>query len=278
MNPQAEESVAVITGASSGIGARVALELGRRRWNIVLAARRAERLDELAHRCEQAGGRAMPVPTDVADEGQVRELIARAAERFGRIDVLVNNAGFGHFGAVHEIADRDMRDVFDVNFFGVFYGCKAVAPVMIGQRSGHIFNLSSVIGKRGTPFHAAYCASKFAVGGLTDALRVELAPYDVRVTLVCPALTETEFFGKVRNGEARSRSDYLTRAKKMPPERVAGRIVRTIGKDAPEIVFTAGGKFLVLLGALWPEAADRIMKVYHDDLIRDLARLPQRKD
>ncbi|MCK4275887.1 MAG: SDR family oxidoreductase [Phycisphaerae bacterium] len=264
--------VVVITGASSGIGAETALAFARRGAGVVLAARRADRLAALVRDCQGVGGVAIGVTTDVAEADQVQALVAAAVEQFGRIDVMVNNAGYGQFGRVHELSDEDMRRIFDVNFFGVFYGCKAAAPVMIRQRSGHIFNISSIIGKRGSPFHGAYCATKFAVAGLTDSMRVELAHWGVRVTLVCPALTETQFSANVRDGEPRSESKYLTRAAKMPARKVALKIVEAVGKRRPQIVFTAGGKFLVAVNALWPSAADRIMKYYHDDLLGAIQR------
>jgi len=265
--------VAVVTGASSGIGAQTALALARRGWAVVLAARRAERLTEVAEKCRAGGGEAIVQVTDVADASQVERLVQMTVERFGRIDVMLNNAGYGHFGRVHEISERDMRRIFDVNFFGVFHGCKAAAPIMMRQKSGHIFNVSSVIGRRGSPFHGAYCATKFAICGLSDSLRLEMQPYGVKVTCVCPALTATEFFENVRAGQPRSKSDYLNRAKKMPAEKVAERIVRTIGRNKPRIVLTTGAKFLLLLDAVWPRAADRIMKIYHDDLVRALRRV-----
>ncbi len=264
--------VVVITGASSGIGAATALAFARGGSRVVLGARRADRLADVVRDCQGVGGVAIGVTTDVAQADQVQALVAAAVEQFGRIDVMVNNAGYGQFGRVHELSDEDMRRIFDVNFFGVFYGCKAAAPVMIRQRSGHIFNISSIIGKRGSPFHGAYCATKFAVAGLTDSMRVELAHWGVRVTLVCPALTETQFSANVRDGEPRSKSKYLTRAAKMPARKVALKIVEAVGKRRPQIVFTAGGKFLVAVNALWPSAADRIMKYYHDDLIGAIER------
>lgn len=268
---------AIVTGASSGIGAETALALAKSGYNLALAARRVDRLEALADRCNQLGVETLVQPTDVAEQSQVQELVDAAVSKFGRVDVMVNNAGFGQFGAVVDISEAEMREIFDVNFFGVFFGCKAVAPVMMAQRSGHIFNVSSVIGKRGSPFHAAYCASKFAVGGLSESLRVEMAPYNVKVTCVCPALTETEFFGQVRDGQVRSQSDYLAKARKMPADRVARKIVATIGKNKPELIFTAGGKFLVLINAIWPSGADRIMKLYHDDLARAMTRINPRK-
>jgi len=263
--------VAIVTGASSGIGMETALALARRGGTVVLAARRAERLEEVARQCRELGGEALAVPTDVADARQVDRLVERALDAFGRVDVMVSNAGFGVFGRVHETSEADMRDIFDVNFFGVFHGCRAVAPIMIRQRRGHIFNVSSVIGKRGAPFHGAYCATKFAVCGLTDSLRVELAPYGVRVTSVCPALTATEFSEHVRRPTAVETT--LGRiARRAPASVVARRITSSVGKSVPEIVFTTGGRFLTVLAAAWPRAADAMMKVYHDELVKALRR------
>lgn len=263
-----ERRVAVVTGASSGIGYETALAFARRAYAVVLAARRADRLDDLARRCRQAGGEALAVPTDVSQESQVEALVQRAVDAFGRLDVMVNNAGFGQGGQVHELTDRQMRDIFDVNFFGVFYGSRAAARVMIAQGGGHIFNVSSVIGKRGTPLNGAYCASKFAVGGLTESLRVELAPHKVRATLVCPGLTDTEFFDRVRGGSSKARVSFARFRTLMPAAKVARRIVSAVGKNVPEMVFTLGGKTLVLVSELFPRLADWLLGFYRDDLLR----------
>ena len=263
-----ESRVVVITGASRGIGAATAVEYARRGDAVVLAARDAESLTEAAKACRSAGGEALTVPTDVTERDQVEGLIAAAVERFGRVDVLVNNAGFGVHARVHETTERDMRDIFEANFFGLFFGCRAVAPVMIGQRAGHIFNVSSVIGRRGTPFSGAYCATKFAVCGLTEAMRVEMAPYDVRVTLVCPGLTDTGFFDRVRGSSSAKRSSFVRLRGLMPPEKVARRIVKRTGKRTPEMVFSIGGRLLIFINNRWPRLGDRMMKAYHDDLVK----------
>ena len=259
---------AIITGASSGIGRETALALARAGYAVVLAARRAERLEALAETCRAGGAEAAAVPTDVACERQVCDLVAGCVERFGRLDVMVNNAGYGLHSRVHETTAEQMQQIFQTNFFGVFFGCRAAAPVMIEQGGGHIFNVSSVIGKRGSPFNGAYCATKFAVCGLTDAMRVEMLDYNVRVTSVCPGLTDTAFFDSVHAGPARRKKSFARFRGLMPPEVVARRIVAAIGRNTPEIVFSTGGKVLALVAALSPRLADRMMKFYHDDLAR----------
>jgi short-subunit dehydrogenase len=267
-NP-AGRPVAVVTGASSGIGRETAFALARRGYVVFAAARRLERLEDVAAECDRLGGVGRAVRTDVAEREQVDALVAAAVGESGRLDVMVNNAGVGLFARVHETSEAEMRRIFAVNFHGVHHGCAAAAEVMIRQRCGHIFNVSSVIGKRGTPFHGAYCATKFAIRGLTDSLRVELAPYGVRVTCVCPSTTDTEFF----EGSPRARaagSSFARWTKPTAPEAIGRAIAAAVGKDRPEMVFTLGGKLLALIAALWPRAADRMMRAYHDDLARRL--------
>lgn len=247
------------------------MRLAERRYAVVLAARREDELERVAERCRRAGAHeAVVAPTDVTDERRVKELVDATAGRFGRLDVLVNNAGYGLHGAVHEITDEQMRRIFDVNFFGLFYGCRAAAPIMIRQGSGHVFNVSSVIGKRGTPMNGAYCATKFAVVGLTDSMRVELRPHGVNVTCVCPGMTDTDFFDRVegRRERRKTREPFQSLRTPQSPDVVARRIVATIGRYRPELIFTPGGKFLALVAPLSPRLADRIMETYRQGMLQ----------
>ena len=185
--------VVIVTGASSGIGRETALSFAREKARVVLAARRKERLQSLEREIQALGTEAVSVPTDVAHREQVEAMVRQAVERFGRVDILVNNAGSGLFALVEETTPEDMEAILRVNFLGTFYGIRAVLPLMRRQGSGHIMNVSSIIGKRGAPVFGAYCASKFAMVGLSESLRVELRGSGIGVSVICPVGTATEF-------------------------------------------------------------------------------------
>ena len=263
-----QRKVALVTGASAGIGLETALAFARRGYAVALAARRVDRLQDVADQCRQAGGEPMVVATDVSCRRQVRAAVDQAVARLGRLDVMVNNAGYGLFGEVTDVSEHDLRELFDVNFFGLWYGLLAAAEVMKAQGGGHIFNVSSVIGKRGTPLHGAYCATKFAVCGLTESARVELRPHNVWVTLVCPALTQTEFFSK-GSMTRRANASFRKFHRPMPARPVGEAIAAAAGRYTPEIVFTAGGRLLGWIAALFPGVADAMMERYRRELTGD---------
>ena len=184
-----------MTGGSSGIGRAVAAELAAAGADVVLAARRHEELESAAAELSAIGpGRVVAQPTDVADEAAIERLVRRAISEFGRLDVLVNAAGIGHFAPVHKL-DADALDrVYAVNVRGAILAAKHVVPILAGQGRGAIVNLGSVSSKRGWPQGTAYVASKFALRGFTECLRQEVRENGVRVLLVCPDLTATGFF------------------------------------------------------------------------------------
>jgi len=191
---RSENPVAIVTGASAGIGAATARLLAARGARLVLNARREKRLAELA---EDLGARA--VPGDVTDPS-VRARILEACE--GSIQILVNNAGYGEPGPVETVGEEALRRQFEVNFFSAAAMMRTVLPLMRSDRSGRIVNVSSVAGRFGYPLFGWYCASKHALEGLSDALRLEAAPWGVRVVLIEPGPVRTEFFDVTRERAA----------------------------------------------------------------------------
>lgn len=183
--------VFIITGASSGIGKALAVEAAAQGDSIVLAARTPADLNAVQAEIVAAGGSVLDVPTDVTDRAQVDLMVQAAVERFGRIDVLINNAGVATYGLAVESDIADLRRAMEVNYFGALNCIQAVVPTMQAQGGGRIVNISGAGGKRALPLIGGYAASKFAISALTDALRVELARANIGVTLVYPPLTKT---------------------------------------------------------------------------------------
>jgi clavulanate-9-aldehyde reducatase len=187
--------VAAITGASSGIGEATALTLARAGAAVSLAARRADRIEALAQKIADDGGRAEAIPTDVGNEQEARAFIEQTRERLGRVDILVNNAGLMLLGPVIGADTSEWRRMVDVNVLGLLYCTHAVLPIMGEQGSGDIVNVSSVAGRQATFGAAVYNLTKFGVNGFSEALRQELAPANVRVTVVEPGMVATELQG-----------------------------------------------------------------------------------
>ena len=201
-------AVAVVTGATAGIGAATARMLHERGARVVVAARRADRLEELAAEID-----GLAVPCDVGDWDQVQALVARAVEWGGRIDVMVNNAGMGSFGRLHEADPAAAAAMVRVNIMGVIHGIRAAGARMAKQGSGGIVNVSSIVGEFPDPGGGAYAATKAAVDLLTRTAYRELRDEGVHVVLVKPALTDTEFSSVARGTGRRMGGD--------PPEKVA---------------------------------------------------------
>lgn len=209
-----ERRTAVITGASSGIGRAVALELAKRGVNVVLGARRAEMLEPIAAECAAIGVSASVVVTDVTRREDCMRLIASVPA----VDILINNAGFGVFDRVVDADMNVWREMMDTNFFGAAYCCQAVLPQMLRRKRGSIVNISSIAGLMGYERMSGYCASKFAVVGFTEGLRDEVMPHGVRVALVCPGTVETDFFVKAERQKVPAASRLV---RGIDPARVA---------------------------------------------------------
>src|SRR4051794_39363227 len=185
--------VAAITGASSGIGLACAKHLAREGVAVVLGARRMSLLECTADQIRAAGGRAAIAQIDVVREGDVQALVAIAEREFGRLDVMLCNAGFGYYGPIDETPADVMRRMMDVNYMGTFHGAAAALPVFRRQNSGHLIFVSSIVGRRGVPLMGAYTATKMAQAGLAESLRGEFAGTPIHVSCVYPVSTPTEF-------------------------------------------------------------------------------------
>jgi NADP-dependent 3-hydroxy acid dehydrogenase YdfG len=184
-----------ITGASSGIGEATALTLAKAGASVALGARRKDRIDELAARIEDEGGTAVALEVDVSDEAAARGFVEAAHERLGRLDTLVNNAGVMLLGPVEQADSEDWRTMVNVNLLGLMYCTHAALPIMLGQESGDIVNISSVAGRFARAGNAVYAATKFGVGAFSEGLRNEVTERGVRVTLIEPGFVDTELQG-----------------------------------------------------------------------------------
>ena len=202
------EKTVIVTGASSGIGKELALRLADEGAWLALAARNAQRLDSLAGECQQRGSKAIAIPTDVADESQCRALIQRTQETYGRIDTLVNNAGIDVVSKLEDLPDlRLFKQVVDVNFYGTVH-CTYYALPYLKETRGRIVNIASLGGMLAIPGNTSYVASKFAMIGFSDSLRMEVEQAGVSVTVICPSLVVTEFHERYmdKNGQTKGPS------------------------------------------------------------------------
>ena len=247
--------VAVVTGASSGIGEATVLELAARGASVVAAARSVEKLEDLARRAASSG--VLVVEADVADRESVEAMVGRTVEKFGRLDVLVNNAGLGLSGRVAELRPEDLRYVFEGNTIGPLNCLQAALPHM--GSGGRIINVSSVVGLRAIPKVGGYCSTKFALNALSDSLRVEVAERGISVTSVYPGTTRTSFRDNSRRTKDEKRG---WRPKGVTPEKVAKRIAAAAEKGPRDVYVTASDRLFVAGVTLFPGLTDRVLRAW----------------
>jgi short-subunit dehydrogenase len=252
--------VAVVTGASSGIGEATALALAGRGAAVMLAARAEEKLRFLEREISAAGGRALGMRTDVTDRDSVEAMVERTIEAFGSLDVLVNNAGLGLSGRVAELRAEDLRHVLEVNLIGPLVCIQAALPHM--RQEGRIINVSSVVGKRAIPKVGGYCATKSALNALSDALRVEVAGRGITVTSVYPGTTQTAFRENSRRTKDEKRG---WRPRGVVPEEVAAKIAAAAESGGRDVYVTLPDRLFVAGTMLAPGLFDRLLRLWARD-------------
>lgn len=226
-----QDITALITGASSGIGRALALRLASEGARVALVARREAELEALAAEITSAGGEALALPCDVADRDQVFAAAERALGRFGGIDLLVNNAGYGHHRRFLDWDLDDMERMMRVNYLGALYWTKALLPQMVERRRGWLVFVASIGGKIGVPEESAYAASKFALVGLAEALSIEVEDAGVHVLTVCPGTVRTDFF----DDEALARMPPVSRRSMIEPEEIVEATLGALATGKREI-------------------------------------------
>lgn len=240
---------AIVTGASSGIGRDLATMLASQGANVALVARRAQLLRDLADELTEFGGEALPIVCDVTDQLQVDQAVAEACDEFGTVDIVVNNAGVLIPSSFSEASVEDFRRMMDVNFFGTVHMTRAVLPIMQDACRGNVVNIASIAGRRGGATLSGYSASKFALIGFTESLRVELFGSGVTVSLVVPASVDTEMLDNPEwNARAWALGDL-----RIPPEWVSWGVIAAIVLGLAEVDVPLGFSTAQKIAALFPD-------------------------
>jgi NAD(P)-dependent dehydrogenase (short-subunit alcohol dehydrogenase family) len=261
--------IVIVTGASAGIGEATARRLAREGATVVISARRAERLDVIKREIESAGGRALAVAGDVTSPADRARLIQETMRAFGRIDALVNNAGYGQRGPIELVPVDAIRQNFETNLFSLIALTQLVIPIMRGQKSGRIVNISSVAGRIARPLSSVYDATKHALEAVSDGLRGELAPFGIAVVIIEPGFIITEFLG-VANENAREIIEHagpyaesfermgaaIQRLRKMAghPDDIAEAVFKALSSKNPRARYAAPGhaRFALAVKRLLP--------------------------
>jgi len=239
----------LVTGASGGIGRCLALEAGRHGARLALAARSKDRLDDLAGVLAQSGCQALAIAADVTCAQDRQRLLDEVVQHYGGLDVLVNNAGIGSFGHFADSSEAVLRKIMEVNFFAPAELIRQALPLLKQGEQPAIVNVASMCGRRALPAWPEYSASKFALCGLSEALRAELVRFGVDVLLVLPGLTRTGLAGKLLRNEGRMPIDF---AAGMEPETVARKIVRALVKNRSETVLGRDARMILYVNRLMP--------------------------
>jgi short-subunit dehydrogenase len=246
----------LLTGASSGIGRCLAELLAREGARLVLAARSADKLNELARSLNAVGAEAVAVPGDVTSEADRQRMVAAAVEHFEGLDVLINNAGIGSWCHFAESSEEILRRIMEVNFFGPAELIRLAIPILHKGHCPVIVNVASMCGRRGIPAWSEYSASKFALCGLTEALRGEMVRFGIDVLLVLPGLTRSDFWPHLMRHTGRYQLDVN---KGMAPEQVAAGILWALKRNRTETILGWDARWLLRINRLLPRLVDALL-------------------
>jgi uncharacterized protein len=254
--------VVLITGASSGFGADAARLFAKEGCRVVLAARRIERLQAIVAEIQNAGGEAVAVPVDVNEPDEIDVMVKTVLERFGKIDILFNNAGFGSVDWFENLKpERHIETLVRVNLVGTMLVARAVLPDMLKHGEGHIINMSSVAGLIAAPLITTYSASKYGVRAFTDALRREVSPFGIKVSGIYPGPASTEFGKQLERTAARERINRSIRIH-MSSNYVARRIVEVAKRPRRSLVIPWWFRIITTFDTLFPVAVDWILYLF----------------
>lgn len=248
-----------ITGASAGIGLASAMRLGGHGASVALSARRGDRLSAIVADLTARGASALAVPGDVTVEADMQALVDRAVEAFGRLDVMIANAGAGYHGTLEDTPPDVVRRLMDVNFLGTYFAARAAMPVFRRQGTGHLIITSSIVGRRGVAGMTAYGATKAAQLGFAEALRTELLGTGIHVSVVFPISTRTEFHDAMRRDYGHAVAGL---GPKQTADDVAAAIEAAMLRPRPEVYPYARSRALAVLGVVAPAFTDRLVKKY----------------
>lgn len=253
-----KDQVVIITGASSGIGRAAALEFAKQGAKTVLVSRSAETLNAVADEIREFNQEVLVIPTDVASSDQVGEMVHKVSKSYGRVDVLFNNAGSSYVGRIdEENFIGNTRKMMEVDYFGTVYVTKEVLKVMKKQGSGHIMNMSSVVGRKAFPHFGGYSSAMHAISAFTDSLRQELSGSNINVSIIHPALTQTPLLDHVKP------EDMPPPFRAMTPitvESVAKAVINGVYYNQTRIILPYQPRILIALDAISPRIGDLVVK------------------
>ena len=246
----------IITGASSGIGRCLAEEASHRGVQVALTARSADIIHARAEELSKRGGRAIAIPADITSDADRTHLLDTVGKQFGGLDVLVNNAGVAGWGHFASASEQMLRQTMEVNFFAPAELMRQAVPILVKGKTPAIVNVASKCGRRGLPAWSEYSASKFALCGLSEALRAEIARLGIDVLLILPGLTNSGLFGRLLRTEGRMKIDP---AKGMSPAAVAAGILRALERNRAESILGSDARWLLRVNRFLPRIVDRLM-------------------